>query len=95
MGQAVAEGDDAMTLVDLARVTETRSRRLRVKDLAAIVHSARGYASRTDLMRGLKRYGYDKRLARRVLRKAARMARHIPRNIQDGSHQPVPRDEPS
>ena len=47
---------------------------------AALVHSARGLASRTDLMRGLKRYGGDKKLARRVLKKAAK--------IKSGSGEP-------
>ncbi len=59
-----------------------------MKDLAALLHSARGLLSRTDLMRGLKRYGGDKRLARRVLKKAAKMARHVPRNVRDGTHVP-------
>ena len=77
-----------ITLIDLARVTRTRSRRLRVKDLAALVHSARGLFSRTDLMRGLRRYGGDRRLARAVWKKAERMARHTPRNVRDGTHVP-------
>ena len=84
----IAEGGERPTLIDLARVTKTTSRRLRVKDLAALVHSSRGLVSRTDLMRGLKRYGGDKRLAKRVLRKARRMARHTPKNIRDGTHVP-------
>ncbi|MHC4957763.1 MAG: lipopolysaccharide kinase InaA family protein [Planctomycetota bacterium] len=80
------KGGDELTMIDLQRLTRTRSNRLRVKDLAALVHSARGLASRTDLMRGLKRYGGDRKLARRVLRKARRIAGHVPKNIQDGSH---------
>ncbi|MEM8884832.1 MAG: lipopolysaccharide kinase InaA family protein [Planctomycetota bacterium] len=84
----VAKGGDEVTLIDLARVTKTRSRRLRVKDLAALLHSAKNLCSRADLWRGLKRYGGDKRLARAVIRKERRMARHVPRNIQDGTHQP-------
>ena len=82
----VAKGGDEFTLIDLARVTKTRSRRLRIKDLAALVHSAQGLCSRTDLMRGLKRYGGDKRLAKSVLKKARRMAKHVPKNVQDGTH---------
>jgi tRNA A-37 threonylcarbamoyl transferase component Bud32 len=84
----VRKGGDELTLIDLARLQKTRSARLRVKDLAALVHSARGLCSRTDLMRGLKRYGGDRRLARRVLRKADRMARHVPRSVRDGTHVP-------
>ena len=84
----VAKGGEELTLIDLARTERTTSARLRVKDLAALLHSARGFLSRTDLMRGLKRYGGDKRLARRVLKKAAKMARHVPRNVRDGTHVP-------
>ncbi|MEM7273622.1 MAG: lipopolysaccharide kinase InaA family protein, partial [Actinomycetota bacterium] len=68
----VAKGGDEVTLIDLARVTKTRSRRLRVKDLAALLHSAKNLCSRADLWRGLKRYGGDKRLARAVIRKERR-----------------------
>jgi tRNA A-37 threonylcarbamoyl transferase component Bud32 len=82
----VAKGGDEITLIDLARVQRTRKRRRRVKDLAALVMSARGLASRTDLLRGLRRYGGGRKLARAVLRKAARMARHVPRNVRDGTH---------
>jgi len=84
----VARGGEQVTLIDLARVTKTTSRRLRVKDLAALVHSSRGLASRTDLMRGFKRYGGDRRLAKSVLRKARRMAKHVPKNVRDGTHVP-------
>ncbi len=77
-----------VTLLDLARLTRTRSRRRRVKDLAALVHSARELVTRTDLLRGLERYGGDRRLARAVLKKAARIARHIPKNVRDGTHVP-------
>ena len=79
----VARGGSEITLIDLARLTRTTSRRLRVKDLAALAMSACGIFSRTDMMAGLKRYGGDRRLARAVLKKAARMARHIPRNVRD------------
>jgi|GEM_PF-782865 len=89
----VPKGGDRVTLIDLARVTKTRSRRLRIKDLAALLHSAKDLCSRTDLWRGLKRYGGNKRLARSVIRKERRMARHVPRNIQDGTHRPY-RPEP-
>lgn len=82
----VAKGGDELTLIDLARVQRTRKRRRRVKDLAALVMSARGLASRTDLLRGLRRYGGDLGLARAVLRKAEKMARHVPRNVRDGTH---------
>ncbi len=84
----VRPGDDAITLIDLARLEKTRSRRRRVKDLAALVMSAKGLCTRADLWRGLLRYGGDKRLARAVLRKAAKMARHTPRNVSDGTHVP-------
>lgn len=84
----VAEGGDELTLIDLARLARTTSRRLRVKDLAALVSSAKGLCSRADLMRGLRRYGGDRRLARAVLAKAARLARHVPRNVRDGTHVP-------
>ncbi|MHC4848738.1 MAG: lipopolysaccharide kinase InaA family protein [Planctomycetota bacterium] len=84
----VPKGAHDVTLIDLARVTRTTSRRLRVKDLAALLHSAKQLCTRTQLWRGLKRYGGDKRLARSVLRKERRMARHVPRNVQDGTHQP-------
>jgi tRNA A-37 threonylcarbamoyl transferase component Bud32 len=89
----VAPGGDELTLIDLARLTRTTSRRRRVKDLAALLATARGLCSRTDLWRGLRRYGGDRRLARRVLRKAARIARRVPRNVRDGTHVPhVPRN---
>jgi tRNA A-37 threonylcarbamoyl transferase component Bud32 len=84
----VAKGGRDLTLIDLARVTRTTSRRLRVKDLAALLHSAKGLCTRTQLWRGLKRYGGDKRLARAVLKKERRIAGHVPRNVQDGTHQP-------
>jgi len=84
----VPKGGDRVTLIDLARVTKTRSRRLRVKDMAALLHSAKNLCSRTDLWRGLKRYGGNKRFARSVIRKERRMARHVPRNIRDGTHRP-------
>jgi len=84
----VPEGRAEVTLIDLARVTKTTSRRRRVKDLAALLHSARGLCTRTELWRGLKRYGGGKRLARSVIRKARRIAGHVPRNVQDGTHQP-------
>jgi len=90
----VPKGGDRVTLIDLARVTKTRSRRLRIKDLAALLHSAKDLCSRADLWRGLKRYGGDKRLARSVIRKERRMARHVPRNIRDGTHRPYrPEDD--
>ncbi|MHC4938355.1 MAG: lipopolysaccharide kinase InaA family protein [Planctomycetota bacterium] len=84
----VPKGKHEVTLIDLARVTRTTSRRLRVKDLAALLHSAKDLCTRTQLWRGLKRYGGDKRLARSVIRKERRMAKHVPRNIRDGTHQP-------
>jgi tRNA A-37 threonylcarbamoyl transferase component Bud32 len=86
----VARGGEAITLVDLGRLTKTTSRRLRRKDLAALLLSAQPFCSRAALMRGLKRYGGDRRLARAVLRKAARMARHVPRRVRDGSHSLAP-----
>jgi hypothetical protein len=81
-------GDDRLVLIDLARLAKSTSRRRRVKDLAALWHSARGLWSRADGMRALRRYGGDRRLARAVLRKAARIARHVPRNVRDGTHVP-------
>jgi tRNA A-37 threonylcarbamoyl transferase component Bud32 len=86
----IARGGETVTLIDLARLTKTRSRRLRIKDLAAIVHSAKDLATRTQLMRGFRRYGGNRRLLRSVLRKERRMARHVPRNMRDGTHQPFP-----
>jgi len=84
----VAPGGDEITLIDLARLEKTRSRARRVKDLAALAMSARGLWSRADLLRALLRYGGDRRLARAVWRKARRMARHVPRNVRDGTHVP-------
>ena len=84
----VPKGNYDVTLIDLARVTRSRSRRLRVKDLAALLHSAKDLCTRTQLWRGLRRYGGDKRLARSVIRKERRRAKHVPRNVQDGTHQP-------
>jgi rfaE bifunctional protein nucleotidyltransferase chain/domain len=82
----VAPGGTELWLLDLARLERSRSRRLRVKDLAALVYSGRRLLSRADLLRGLRRYGGDRRLALAVLRKAARMARHVPRKVRDGTH---------
>ncbi|MHC4972222.1 MAG: lipopolysaccharide kinase InaA family protein [Planctomycetota bacterium] len=82
----VARGGEAVTLLDLGRVTRTTARRRRVKDLAALLLSAQSLCSRTELWRGLRRYGGDKRLARAVIKKAARMARHVPRRVRDGTH---------
>ncbi|HEX5138830.1 MAG TPA: lipopolysaccharide kinase InaA family protein [Planctomycetota bacterium] len=79
-------GDYDLTLIDLARLRRSTSRRRRVKDLAALLSSATGLVSRTCLWRGLLRYGGDRKLARRVVRKAARIARHVPRNVRDGTH---------
>jgi tRNA A-37 threonylcarbamoyl transferase component Bud32 len=84
----VARGGDEITIIDLARMIRTRARRWRVKDLAALLMSAQGLWSRTDAMRALKRYGGDRKLARAVIRKAAKMARHVPRNVRDGTHTP-------
>lgn len=84
----VKPGAYDLTLIDLARLARTTSRRRRVKDLAALLSSARGLASRADLWRGLLRYGGGRKLARRVIRKAARIARHVPRNVRDGTHVP-------
>ena len=81
-------GATELTLIDLARLEKTRSRRRRVKDLAALVASGRPYLTRTDLWRGLQRYGGDKKLARAVWRKAARIDKHVPRNVKDGTHVP-------
>jgi len=79
-------GGQHPALVDLGRVQRTTARRMRIKDLTALYVSARGLCSRTDLWRGLKRYGGGKSEARAVLRKARRMARHVPKKIRDGSH---------
>jgi tRNA A-37 threonylcarbamoyl transferase component Bud32 len=84
----VRPGEHDLTLIDLARLKRSRSRRRRIKDLAALVSSARGLVSRTDLWRGLLRYGGDRKLARHVLRKARKIARHVPRNVRDGTHVP-------
>ncbi|MHC4222749.1 MAG: lipopolysaccharide kinase InaA family protein [Planctomycetota bacterium] len=82
----VEKGEDRITLIDLARMVRTTSRRKRVKDLAALAMSADGLASRAQLWRGLKRYGGDKRLARAIVKKAKKMARHVPRNVRNGTH---------
>jgi rfaE bifunctional protein nucleotidyltransferase chain/domain len=82
----VARGGEEVTLLDLGRVMRTTARRRRVKDLAALLLSAQPLCTRTELWRGLRRYGGDKRLARAVLKKATRMARHVPRRVRDGSH---------
>ncbi|MGQ0615292.1 MAG: lipopolysaccharide kinase InaA family protein [Planctomycetaceae bacterium] len=82
----VAPGGTELTLVDLARLERSTSRRLRVKDLAALLHGARRLCSRADLWRGLRRYGGDRKLALAVIRKAARMARHVPKKVRDGTH---------
>ncbi len=87
----VKPGEYDLTLIDLARLTRSTSRRRRVKDLAALLSSARGLASRTELWRGLLRYGGGRKLARRVLRKARKIARHVPRNVRDGTHVPKAR----
>ncbi|MFB3067578.1 MAG: lipopolysaccharide kinase InaA family protein [Planctomycetota bacterium] len=80
-----APDTDQLALIDLARVHATRSWRLRVKDLAAIVMSAREMGvSWTLLYRCLRRYGGGRALARIVVPKARRMARHVPLNIRQG-----------
>jgi hypothetical protein len=81
-------GEYDLTLIDLARLRRATSRRRRVKDLAALLSSARGLVSRTDLWRGLLRYGGDRKLARHVIRKAARISKRVPRNVRDGTHVP-------
>jgi heptose I phosphotransferase len=85
----------ALTLIDLHRLASGLRPRARwvVKDLAALhVSCPAGAVSRTDGIRFLRAYlgtgrlGRDgKRLARRVVRKAARIAAHVPRNARAGS----------
>ncbi len=87
----VKPGEYDLTLIDLARLKRSTSRRRRVKDLAALLSSAKGLASRTDLWHGLLRYGGGRKLARHVLRKAKKIARHVPRNVRDGTHVPKAR----
>jgi len=82
----VAPGGREVWLLDLARLERSTSRRRRVKDLAALAYSARRVCSRADLLRGLRRYGGDRKLALAVVKKAARMARHVPRKVRDGTH---------
>jgi tRNA A-37 threonylcarbamoyl transferase component Bud32 len=84
----VRPGEYDLTLIDLARLMRSTSRRRRVKDLAALLSSAEGLVSRTGLWRGLRLYGGSRKLARRVIRKARRIARHVPRNVRDGTHVP-------
>jgi tRNA A-37 threonylcarbamoyl transferase component Bud32 len=79
-------GEYDLTLIDLARLERSTSRRRRVKDLAALLSSARGLVSRTGLWRGLLRYGGDRKLAKRAIRKAARISKRVPRNVRDGTH---------
>lgn len=80
----VPPGGEQITLVDLGRMERSTSRRLRIKDLAALALSARRHASRADLWRALLRYGGEKRLARAIVRKAGRMARHVPKKVRLG-----------
>ncbi|MFQ5846017.1 MAG: lipopolysaccharide kinase InaA family protein, partial [Planctomycetota bacterium] len=78
-------GSDLLGLIDLARVARTRSWRLRVKDLAAVVYSSREIGiSWPTLYRGLRRYGGGRLLARAVMRKYRRMRSHVPRNVREG-----------
>ena len=82
-------GDPGLYLIDLQRVGRRRwfRRRWRVKDLAQLNDSAPGdRISRTDRMRFFRAYlqcgkltAAHKRLARAVLAKTRRMARHVPR----------------
>ena len=76
-------GVERLSLIDLQRVFRPMvRRRWRVKDLAQLYYSARAYGSRSEAMRFLRCYlGVDRldesqrRLARAVARKAARIER--------------------
>lgn len=84
-------GEGDLTLLDLQRLAGKPGRLMRqrwkVKDLAALLHSSHlEGVTRTDRMRFLLRYLGKNRLdkearswARRVGRKARKMARHVPR----------------
>ena len=78
-------GRDMLSLIDLQRVFRPRlcRRRWQIKDLAQLYYSAMPYCTRTDIARFLKTYcdgpvrsPANKRLARAIQRKAARIARH-------------------
>jgi tRNA A-37 threonylcarbamoyl transferase component Bud32 len=84
----VKPGTYDLTLIDLARLRRSTSHRRRVKDLAALAASAQGLVSRACLWRGLLRYGGNRKLAKKVLRKARRIARRVPKNVRDGTHVP-------
>ena len=79
-----------LTLIDLDRMRFRDRVRVRwfVKDIAALYHSSRRISvSRSERLRFLREYlrchplaMEERRFARRVLSKAARMAAHVPRN---------------
>jgi heptose I phosphotransferase len=85
----LVDGSQRLALIDLARARRTRRLRARwiVKDLGALLHSTRDPStSLAERARFLLEYlGKDRldrearRLAARVLRRAERMRRHVPR----------------
>ena len=81
-------GLERLSLIDLQRVFQPtiNKGRWQVKDLSQLYYSARSYFTQTDALRFLRAYldrkrlsPDDKRLIRRVRRKAARIARHAAR----------------
>ena len=96
----VAEPD--LYLIDLQRMTRPccfQSRWI-AKDLGALAYSAlKARASRTDLLRCYRDYcapaplgAREKALARRVLRRVARLRTRLPKH--DGPHPSTPKQEP-
>ena len=78
-------GCEQLCLIDLQRVFRPRlcRHRWRVKDLAQLYYSARQFFSNTDALRFLRQYcaserltAREKRLARAIVRKTRRIARH-------------------
>ncbi len=77
--------NERLNLIDLQRIFQPifRRRRWQVKDLAQLNYSARQFFSRTDGIRFLRKYfqcsrltDMQKKLARSVLNKTSRIARH-------------------
>lgn len=93
-------GDEELVLIDLGRARRDRRTRRRwfEKDLAALAHSAPDTVGDAERLRFLAGYldgrGVERRrerrgFARAVLRRARRMADHLPRH---GTSHPLPRE---
>jgi tRNA A-37 threonylcarbamoyl transferase component Bud32 len=96
----VIDAAGELVLLDVGRVRRERAPRQRwfVKDLAALLHSAPTAVTRAERLRFLARYLAERgagsgpsarvvrrRLARRVLAKARRLAAHAPRHVDPHS----------